>query len=66
MQDRESQLDMFEQSFRKKVESTPKPALRRIHTISDLATCDFSRPPPFRVIRISPTEVMVLKDGFDL
>ena len=65
-QDRESQLDMFEQSFKKKVDSTPKPALRRIHTINDLANCDFSPPAPFRVIRISPTEVMVLKEGFGL
>ena len=65
-QDRESQLDMFEQSFKKKVDSAPKPALRRIHTINDLANCDFSPPAPFRVIRISPTEVMVLKEGFGL
>jgi hypothetical protein len=65
-QDSESQLDMFEQSFKKKVESTPIRPLRRIHTINDLATCDFSRPAPFTVIRISPTQVMVLKDGFDL
>lgn len=66
MQDRESQLDMFEQSFKKKTENAQIRPLRRIHTISDLSSCDFSRPPPFRVIRISPTEVMVLKDGFGL
>ena len=57
---------MFEQSFDKKVESTPKPLLSRIHTLKNLAGCDFSRPAPFKVIRISPTEVMVLKEGFGL
>lgn len=62
----ENQLDWLEEKPKKKQETARIAPLRRIHTIADLSTCDFAKPPPFTVIRVNPTTVMVLKDGFGL
>lgn len=60
MQDAELQLDMFDQKPKKKAEKTPITPLRTIHTVTDLGDYDFRRPRPFTVVRISPTEILIL------
>jgi hypothetical protein len=67
----ENQLDWLEEKPKKahytsNAYRAGNAPLRRIHTLNDLSTCDFAKPPPFTVIRINPTTVMVLKDGFGL
>ena len=67
----ENQLDWLEEKPKKArytsdVYRAGNAHLRRIHTIHDLRDCDFARPAPFTVVRISPTSVMVLKDGYGL
>ena len=59
MQDTELQLDMFDRKPKKKSEKAAIAPLRTIHTVTDLGEYDFRRPRSFRVVRVSPTEVII-------
>ena len=61
----ENQLDMFEESPKKvKVLSGPAPKVKTITLASEIVLPSVVK--PFKAVRLSPTKVLILNEGFDL
>ena len=61
----EDQLDMFEESSKKvKVLTGPAPKVKTITLASQIVLPSVVK--PFTAIRMSPTEILIINEGFDL
>lgn len=60
MQQAETQIDMFEESFETNEKKSGIRPLRRVLTVKDMT---YVHPAPFRIFRLSPTETLILNDG---
>jgi len=56
----ETQTDMFEESCETDQKKSGIRPLRRIITVADMT---YVHPAPFRVVRLSPTQTLILNDG---
>lgn len=56
----ETQTDMFEESLETDEKKSGIRPLRRVLTVKDMA---YVHPAPFRIVRLSPTETLILNDG---
>jgi len=65
VQTSEDQLDMFEESFKKVKVLTGITAKKPVITLASQITLP-SIVKPFTAIRMSPTEILILNEGFNL